>query len=381
MSYFVFTVVFLAAAPSPDAGVEQAGPQARQMYYQAQEKTRAGNPAEADAILKRIVDEHPGDAYADDALLERARLAEEALGQPARALELYRELIGRYPDSRRVRRARARVDFLEKHLDKGEDVLVEYMVIRRQSPHRPAEESVDLMLKLLEENPDFSLQPDGLYWVADMMSRQGRFEEAKNIFDRLAKSHPDHRLAVQALVDLGALYLRHGDADAAELVYARLAGLGGPRATRAAEEAQGLLHRLRWKKRISLAAGLIWLITALGLWLFLLISAGRGSLTGLRLSRPPLEAVLFLVIMAGLVLWAWSGTRQTTHALLYMGGMVLLVLLPNGWLLRSIRLRAVGMMAWTVWLTLVCLAAVVMAIHLAGMEEQVLHTIEFGPGG
>jgi len=356
-----------------------AGPQqvsAKELYYQALQEVRAGSAQAAFERLQRVVDEHPKDAFADDALIEQARIAEEVFEEPVRALELYRTLVEKYPNSRLVRRARKRVEFLGGHMDAGEDVLKEYLNIQRQSMRAPAEETVKRMVRLLDEHRDFSLRPDGLHWLSSLMAREGMRAEARARLEQAIREYPEHEVAGLALGLLGNMALEDDDLDEAEAVYRRLAKSKSPKWQRSARDALGRVDRLRWRKRTIIAAVGLWVLAFLGLWTFLLV---RSRSKKLKIPWvPPVEAIGYLVIMAGLIIWAATGTRQTTRALLWMTGMVFLLLVPNGWLLRSWTPRGIWMVLWLLGMVVVCGAVMVAAVGLAGMAGQVLHTLQFG---
>jgi TolA-binding protein len=356
-----------------------AGPQhtsAKELYYQALQEVRAGSVQAAFDRLQRVVDEQPEDAFADDALIEQARIAEEVFEQPVRALELYRALVEKYPNSRLVRRAKKRIEFLGGHLDAGEDVLKEYLKIQRESVNLPAEQTVARMSRLLDGHKDFSLRPDGLHWLSSLMAREGMRDEARARLEEAVRDYPEHNVAGLALGLLGNMALQDDDLDGAEAVYLRLAKSPSPKWQRAAQDALVRVDRLRWRERTIFAAAGLWALAFVGLWTLLFV---RLRSKKLRITWfPPAEAVGYLVIMAGLIIWAATGTRQTTRALIWMAGMVFLVLVPNGWLLRSWAPRGFGMVFWVLGLVVVCAAVIVAAVGLAGMAGQVLHTLQFG---
>jgi tetratricopeptide (TPR) repeat protein len=363
-------LLLLSAEPQQTSG--------RELYYQALQEVRAGSAQAAFERLQRIVDEFPQDPFADDALIEQARICEEVLEQPVRALELYRALVEKYPDSRLIRRARKKIEFLGGHLDQGEEVLKEYLKIQRESVNVPAAQTVSRMERLLDEHKDFSLRPDGLHWLGSLMAREGMRDKARANLEEAIREYPEHEVAGLALGLLGNMALEDGDLDAAEAVYLRLSGSSSQKWKRAAQDALGRVNRLRWQWRAVAAAVGLWVLAFLGLWTLLFLRLRSGKLRLPRRLCPPAEAIGYLVIMVGLVIWAATGTRQTTHALLWMTGMVFLLLVPNGWLLRSWMPRGGWMVLWVLGLVVVCAAAVVAAIGLAGMTGQVLHTLQFG---
>ena len=361
-------LLLLSAEPQPAS--------AKQLYYQALQEVRAGSAQKAFESLQRILDEHPRDPFADDALIEQARIAEEVFEQPVRALELYRALVEKHPDSRLVRRAKKRIEFLGGHLDQGEEVLKEYLKIQRESISVPAARTVERMGRLLDGHPEFSLRPDGLHWLGSLMAREGMRDGARVRLEEAVSKYPEHEVAGLALGLLGNMALEDDDLDGAEAVYLRLSESSSEKWRRSAQDALKRVDRLRWRKRVIVAAVGLWVLAFLGLWT-LWFTRLRSKKLRLRWI-PPAEAIGYLVIMAGLIAWAATGTRQTTRALLWTAGMVFLILVPNGWLLRSWAPRGVVKLLWMLGLVVVCGAVIVAAIGLAGMTGQVLHTLQFG---
>jgi tetratricopeptide (TPR) repeat protein len=361
-------ILLLSAEPQPVS--------AKQLYYQALQEVRAGSAQKAFGCLQRILDEHPDDAFADDALIEQARIAEEVFEQPVRALELYRALVEKYPDSRLVRRAKKRIEFLGGHLDAGEEVLKEYLNIQRESVNAPAAQTVKRMSRLLDQHKNFSLRPDGLHWLGSLMAREGMRDQARARLEEAIREYPEHQVAGLALGLLGNMALEDGDLAGAEAVYLRLAESSSEKWRRSAQDALKRVDKLRWRKRVLVASVGLWVLGFLGVWTLWFIRLRSKKLRFRWI--PPAEAVGYLVIMAGLIAWAATGTRQTTRALLWMTGMVFLILVPNGWLLRSWVPRGAIKLLWLAGLVVICGAALAAAIGLAGMTGQVLHTLQFG---
>jgi outer membrane protein assembly factor BamD (BamD/ComL family) len=369
MTVAVWTILLLLSA-------EPQQTSAKQLYYQALQEVRAGSAQQAFERLQQVLNEHPEDPFADDALIEQARITEEILEQPVRALELYRALVEKYPDSRLVRRAKKRIEFLGGHLDAGEDVLKEYMNIQRQSINVPADQTVERMGRLLDEHKEFSLRPDGLHWLGSLMAREGMRAEARARLEEAIREYPEHEVAGLALGLLGNMALEDGDLDGAEAVYLRLSESPGKKWRKSARDALRRVDKLRWRKRTIVAAVVMWVMAFVGLWGLLVVRLRSRKLRFRWM--PPAEAIGYLLVMAGLIAWAATGTRQTARALLWMAGMVFLILVPNGWLLRSWAPRGLMKLLWLLGLVVICGAAIVAAIGLAGMTGQVLHTLQFG---
>ncbi len=352
----------------------------RVLYYRALQEVRAGRFERALEVLDDLLSRLPDDPFADDALLERARLFDEELGQPGRALEAYRGLLARYPSSRLVRRARARIAFLDKHLDQGEKVLAAYQAIVSRSASAPHEKLVREMERLLDDHPDFSLRPDGMIWMAGLLARNRQTDRARRLLQRIVREVPEHRAAGLALIRLAQIEIEAGDLDSAERTYTRLEELPGGEWSRTAREGLRRLAGLRWRQRLLVMGLGLWGVAMLAMWVALVVQLKHGRLTARSLLIPPPEALIYLIVMVVLVVVVWGRARQTTHALIWMAGLVVPLLLANGWLLRSLSLRSRGVAAWCLGLGVACAASIYASIALAGMVDQVLHTLRFGTG-
>ena len=66
------------------------------------------NYSEEDSLLKHVVEKFPDGVLADDALFQRAQLYDKKLNDSAKAMELYGDLLTKYPGSLYVVDARKR---------------------------------------------------------------------------------------------------------------------------------------------------------------------------------------------------------------------------------------------------------------------------------
>ena len=78
------------------------------LMQKARIRIRQQRYAEADSLLRQLVEFYPDDLLADDALLLRAQLNEEQLGNPAQARDCYEKLILDYPTTLYADQARKR---------------------------------------------------------------------------------------------------------------------------------------------------------------------------------------------------------------------------------------------------------------------------------
>ncbi len=376
LSFFLLCLTLMAWFGFAAAEV----PVGRDLYYKALAEVRAGKLEKAEGILKYLSEELPSDPFADDALLELARMTEEELAQPRRAIKLYALLVKRYPASRLARRAQARGDFLKRHAAGKPDVYGQYQEIMKRGLRQDLTQ-IDVELRaLLDKHPDFSLAPQGYLWLAGRWASAGQSARAKALYEGIIQDHPDAPAAATSLLALAELARGEGDIEAAEFAYARLARLGGETWRGAVEEGRRRLGQLG-QRRLVMWLGLgSWALVVLGMCLALAWALRRGKLCLRHLRRPPLEGLFFLLLMS-VFLWMTHGRANQAHeALWWLTGSSLLLMWPAGILFRGIRPNRLGMVFWCFSLLLGWAGAVVASVGLAGMSGQVLHTFVHGLG-
>jgi len=69
------------------------------LFKKAEIKIEMGEFVEADSLLIRLIDNYPDDILGDNALFLRAELYEKQFDDEEVAMELYRELLAKYPGS------------------------------------------------------------------------------------------------------------------------------------------------------------------------------------------------------------------------------------------------------------------------------------------
>jgi TolA-binding protein len=87
------------------------------LYLKAQIQKKKRNYEQAAALLQEIVDNHPDEIRADNALFQLASLYENQLQQPSKAQELYETLFIDYSNSTLAVEARKRYRIL-----RGDDI-------------------------------------------------------------------------------------------------------------------------------------------------------------------------------------------------------------------------------------------------------------------
>lgn len=77
-------------------------------WLEADIRMKRGEFEESLALLQRILDEYPDDVLADDAFFLRGEIYERQLKDKGKAMEIYREFLGKYPGSVFAAEARKR---------------------------------------------------------------------------------------------------------------------------------------------------------------------------------------------------------------------------------------------------------------------------------
>lgn len=144
-----------------------------------------------------------GYPWAPRAHLRMAEIYHDQLGNPDRAIELYRSYLEQYPES-------------EKH----PDILLELGEIYQSQEHYDS--AARTYQRLVEEFPVSSVVPEGYYNLGEVRLDQRRYGEAIEALTRLVEDYPETTLADGALFRMGRAYERWGKHDEQLEVYRRL---------------------------------------------------------------------------------------------------------------------------------------------------------------
>jgi TolA-binding protein len=370
--------LLVAAGLALAAGAARgAPPPARAGYDAATAAARRGASAAAAAGFEAFARRYPDDPLADDALAQAAQLAEERLGEPARALALYRALLARYPNRRASRRAEIRARFLEQALRTGEAPLAEYERILGGFPTRSKSESIRLMEALLAREPGFALADRAAYWIGSVYLQERRADDALAAFARVEARYPRSDWAQRARQARGDILAARGDAAGARRAYEAIVRGADPRAAAVAAAALARLRTQVWRARLAAAAGLAVLL-ALALLAVAVRRVGRGLLA------VPVEVKLYLPAAALFVLLAWRENPALGRALAELGGATavglhLLVHFVRQAAARPGRRRLARGLALAAGVALFVGAAGYVAVHRAGLTTMLVETMHSGP--
>jgi TolA-binding protein len=356
------------APPSPPS------PSSSQARFDAATQLEArGQFRPAADALEQLGHERPSDTFAPDALYEAAVVSEERLADPTRAQRLYEEVATRYPQSRLVRRARTRADFLRASLVTGEAPLREYESIMNGVGETDRRRAIARMEQLLEQHPDFVLADRALFWLGNSYAQQRDDARALARYGDVEQRFAASEWALRAKKARGDLLLAHGHAFAARALYRQLGESSDALARSAAREGLADVHTFLVRVAISSVA-------ALYLLAFLV---GHLLLARKMLRIPPFEAFYYIPVAALFVAAAATENRMigwATSAIAAGGALIV-------WLsaaASAARLQrgpmALGERLWRAALcALAVLALTWLAIVTTGLADIVLETLRAGP--
>lgn len=333
-----------------------------------------GDYAGAATALEKLGRSRPDDSYADDALFEAAVIAEEHLGDPARAAKLYEEVATRYPTSRLARRARTHADFLTSSLRTGEAPLREYQEILNGYAKRPHADSVARMEKLLADHPDFALADRALYWLGTTYASDRRDDLAMARLADVERRFPSSEWAGRAKKARGDLLLQQGHPLQAQKVYEELGRSSDQLSRAAAQEGVGAV-------RASIERAIVLWLAIAYVVLFLLMHA--VALRRLGAWRVPVEVWFYLPVAAvfvlaaatenGSIAWATLGIAVGGGLIVWAVSAVLGARLERGRVSLAARIGRLAAAAAAV----VCVMYI--AVQTTGLTDLMIETLKAGP--
>ena len=371
------------------ANQEQAGTEsaAYRSFVRAAELMASGAHERAAEQFSAVAEDAPGDPIAADALFSAAKLFEERLGDPARALVLYQRLYQRYPDSRTALAARRRADAIASDSNRdGIAALARFNSILQRFPENGERESVLQMEALLADYPDWAGRPRALLWLAAVDQRAGRHEQAMARYVEAidAARASDRPYLFEAYRGAGDVALARGHFAEAEAYYRQMPVAGDPSRQRSLADSLAAVDRERLRSQLYYIALAIVVAVVIGLCASLRWAAQSWRQAAACLRGVPTE-VLFMVPIAALLI----GASLTSHyaigpavATICVGGVVVTWLSgaaldagqscrsgPKGWLL-PVHAAATA---------LAVMAVCYIALHQGHLIDMLIETVRFGP--
>ncbi len=269
-----------------------------------------GQIQRATRMLEQLVDDAPTHQLADDALFTAARLHEERLHAPKRALALYQRLLSLYPDSRTARAASRRVTAMRASMTPeggGSAALARFgEIVQNFNPERE-NEAIVAAESLLNEYPSWQGRSRLLLWLAQVHRRAGRHELALERYLQAAEQAEDTDNGFPAWHGAGDMAVLVGQFQLAESYYNKLSTFEDPEKYHIAQRALEDLAHSRSRARLFDIAIFVLIAVLVCLVASLRIACG-GWWAGIRgLWPPPMEAVFMAPIAILLPVSSYTG--------------------------------------------------------------------------
>ena len=116
---------------------------------------------------------------------DQMKPVEQDQGLTVKAMEQFRKLVREYPDSRYASDALAKIDICRGRLAQKELWVAAYYLENENNPVA-ARQRLEGVLK---DYPRSLIIPEALYRLADINAREGRTEEAQQMFRKLADEY------------------------------------------------------------------------------------------------------------------------------------------------------------------------------------------------
>lgn len=356
-----------------------------QRFERAAQAMAAGAHGDAAEQLVQLAEDHPEHALAAEALFSAARLSEENLADPGRALALYRALVERYPDSRTALAATRRADALAAQIGPGGDggdALARFTEILNDYDAADEAPSLAAAEALLAAHADWVGSPRVLLWLAEVHRRAGRHRDASARYLEVAERWPEGEHALRAWRGAGDMAVRLGEFRRAQELYRHMQPQG-PAEQRSLDEALRSLDIERLRTRLFALCCAALAAVFLGLLASLLHAAG-GLRPGLRALRtPPTEALFMIPIAALLTAASFTGHASIGPAVALLCGVGAALSWLSGAGLDAARRRALPNRARPLVHAAAAVIAVLalsyIALHRGHLVDMILETVRFGP--
>ena len=117
---------------------------------------------------------------------DQMKPVEQDQGLTVKAMDQFKKLVREYPDSRYASDALAKIDICRGRLAQKELWVAAYYLENENNPIA-ARQRLEGVLK---DYPRSLIVPEALYRLADINAREGRTEEAQQMFRKLAGEYP-----------------------------------------------------------------------------------------------------------------------------------------------------------------------------------------------
>ncbi len=338
--FLLLSALLLALGPSLPALAASPGESA---YLRGVDKVADDELEQAAELFRLSLEESPDGPYAPSVLLMWGD-TERRRGNDLRAIELYGELLERFPTHRSARSAETRKQRLERRAAMDEPTAA-YWTILEEYDVDDAAPAVTRMEQLLAAHPDHPIAVDVACWLGSQYRQRGEYEAAVAAYEAALDRSEDAACNLRGLEYIAVSAMDRGQLPRARAAIERMAGMGegGVAAHDHHTIAFRREARLEWTGRILGVGALLALVAVMG---SLRLAAPR--LADIRAAAARGGTVAFVGVGAA-ILAAGSSWRPLLLSLgLGLGSLVALHGLRKRPLPRWSRLAYPVAMAWLV---------------------------------
>jgi tetratricopeptide (TPR) repeat protein len=364
-----FLALFLLVSSLPIAA--DAG--GREDYYRALDLEKAGKYDEAVVLLEGVTS--AGREFADDALMEAGRIAEEVFLDGPRAINYYERLLKMHPSSRLVRRANARAEMLLAADPKHIKTILEFKRAILDFPNDKAA-AIAKVLGLIEANPSWPGSDHALYWLGEVSRNMDDRAAAEKYLGGVISKYPSGEWAFKAMRSLGDMAYERKDYTASLEYFSQAMASPDPSLRGAvqadAERARTHLQRTRLSFAAFALLFLWWLYLARG------ILKARPGWKGVLKPHPETWLMAALSAVLLLLFAVFQGKYLAGAAVIIAVFLVSTQL--SGSLLKVRRPAGIGRVLYLAATMVVMSAALYGIMVRMGLIGAMIHTLRFGPG-
>jgi TolA-binding protein len=159
---------------------------------------------------KILLKEYTNSIYGEEITYKLANFNFFRLHNYDEAIEAYKRIIEKYPDSKWIKIAEARMNLIRDNSDHERKPLTIYVMAERLYENKKYDKALDEFRKVVAKFPDSTLADDALYAIGDIyMYKMNKTNEPIKEYQRIIADYPKSRYAANAQYKIGECYRKN----------------------------------------------------------------------------------------------------------------------------------------------------------------------------